>query len=234
MNSKWSDAIRVWIFARETFNLMGGYEVPTQSSWTNTCDSVPIASSVNWNSYYYLQCNQPLLMDGYYFPPRQPKQTSFRNEWANTQKVESILQATPNVTCSLLMNSSKSMQQVPSTFCLHLSAYLCYPNLHLRSRTSYMVLPYLANLTTRRCISICYPGSIENIKLLGALYWLTDWLQYSTFTVHCSTHCFFPGSSEIKQHSYLKRQCNYTIDTITLPPVKEHSLPNMMDKHDAV
>jgi hypothetical protein len=77
---------------------------------------------------------------------------------------------------SVLKGSACNKSHLP--FFLHLSTYLCYPNLHSRSRTSYMVLPYLANLTTRRCLSIYYPGSIENIKLLGALYWLTDWLQY--------------------------------------------------------
>jgi hypothetical protein len=37
-----------------------------------------------------------------------------------------------------------------------------------RSWASYMVLPYLVILT-----AICYPGSIEKIKCLGVLYWLT-------------------------------------------------------------
>jgi hypothetical protein len=93
-------------------------------------------------------------------PPSKAKQTSLRNEWVNTQKVESILATSnKNVTCSLLMNSSKSMQQSP--FYLFFSIYLPISmltklNLHCwRSWFLYMVLTYLAIIIARRYLAIC-------------------------------------------------------------------------------
>jgi hypothetical protein len=135
-------------------------------------------------------------MDYYYFPPKQNTQTSLRIEWASTQKVESILQATPNFTFSLLMNSSKSMQQVPSSY-LFFSIYLPIYVTQTCTRGLVHGSPLLGDCN-RQTLSICYPGSIERIKLLGVLYWLTD-MVFHALGVYLSV--FFLGHPTIEKFS---------------------------------
>jgi hypothetical protein len=96
----------------------------------------------------YLQCYKPLPMDGYY-------------EYA---KVESILQAMPSTTYSLLMNSSKACNK------FHLSLHLSMlPKLALEV-TDLVHGSHFFGDSNRQTLSICYAGSLEKIKLLGAIY----------------------------------------------------------------
>jgi hypothetical protein len=103
---------------------------------------------------------------GWVLFPSKAKQTCLRNEWAKMQKMESILATSdPSITYSLLMNSSnKACNKSHLPILLHLSTYLCYPNLHsTRSWTSYMVLLCLAILTARHYLYVIQ--TLEKIKL---------------------------------------------------------------------
>jgi hypothetical protein len=88
-----------------------------------------------------------------------------RNEWVNTQKVESIVQVTPSTMYSLLMNSSKAFNK--SCLSLYLSML---PKLALKV-TDLVHGSFFGN-SNCQTLSICYPGSMEKINFLGAIYWL--------------------------------------------------------------
>jgi hypothetical protein len=119
----------------------------------------------------------PTPMDGHYLPPRLNKLLWEMSEWICNIWSQYYKRPQILLMCSLLMNSStKSMHQIPMhlPILLHLSTYLCLPNLHSRSWLSYMLLPYLFGNSNHKMLSICYPGSIKKIKHLGPLYWLTS------------------------------------------------------------
>jgi hypothetical protein len=53
----------------------------------------------------------------------------------------------------LKVKSAPSMSCIPSAY-FSTFIYLWYPNLHLRSQTTHMVLPYLAILTARHYLYV--------------------------------------------------------------------------------
>jgi hypothetical protein len=71
-----------------------------------------------------------------------------RNEWVNTQKVESIVQVTPSTMYSLLMNSSKAFNK--SCLSLYLSML---PKLALKV-TDLVHGSFLAILTARHYLYV--------------------------------------------------------------------------------
>jgi hypothetical protein len=99
----------------------------------------------------YLQCYKQTPSHGwiYYFPlAKKAKQSNFfekRAEWVKMQKWSQYYKQceAPHILSwwTVLKHATSST---------YLFTYLCYPNLHSRSRTSYMVLIFLAILTARR------------------------------------------------------------------------------------
>jgi hypothetical protein len=107
--------------------------------------------------------------------------------------VESILQATPSTTYSLLMNSSKTCNK--SHLSIHLSIYVTQTCTWGHGPCTWF--SFFGNFNCQT-LSICYPGSIwiEKIKLLGASNLLTDW--------HCSSYL------NIEYHHMLTWSCLLT------------------------
>jgi hypothetical protein len=112
----------------------------------------------------------------YYFPLAKKAKQAKQLLWETSRvsenaKVESILQAMRSTTYSLLMNSSKACNK------FHLSLHLSMlPKLALEV-TDLVHGSHFFGDSNRQTLSICYAGSLEKIKLLGAIYWLTYWLN---------------------------------------------------------
>jgi hypothetical protein len=123
-----------------------------QPSWAITFNSVPIASSANWNNLLAI------------YNVTNPFQ------WMDTMNMQKWSQYYKQCQAPHILSWWTVLKHATSS--TYLFTYLCYPNLHSRSRTSYMVLIFLAaTLTARRYRYVIQ--ALENIKLLGAIYWLT-------------------------------------------------------------
>jgi hypothetical protein len=112
-------------------------------------------------------------MDGYYFPPRQNKllwemSEQIRKKWSQYYKRPQMSHVLSWWTVLKACNKS----HLP--IFLHLSTYLCYPNLHLLEVMDLIHGSPLLGNSNHQTLSICYSGSIEKIKLLGVLYWLPE------------------------------------------------------------